>query len=70
MPPIPRDKSLDGALVLLRDPYGFIFTRCRRYRSSPFEARRLLRNTVSMTGPQAAELVYGPDRFAPFGGWW
>ncbi len=60
---IPRDASFDSTLKLLRDPYGFISERCRRYRSDLFEARILLRRTVCMTGKAAAALFYDEKRF-------
>ena len=64
MPLIPRDNSLDASLALLSDPYRFISNRCRRYRSDLFETRLLLRKTMCMTGPEAAQLFYDPSRFA------
>lgn len=39
MPHIPRDKSLDSTLSLLRNPYGFISSRCRRYGTDMFQTR-------------------------------
>lgn len=63
MPPIPRDRSFDGTLALLRDPYGFIAKRSRRYGADLFETRLLLRPTICMTGPAAAELFYDEERF-------
>ena len=63
MPRIPRDKSLDSTLALLRDPYGFIASRCRRYGADLFQTRLMLRRTICMTGPDAAELFYDPGRF-------
>lgn len=63
MPEIPRDTSLDSTLALLRDPYEFIAKRCRRYGSDLFETRLLLRPTICMTGPEAAELFYDEHRF-------
>lgn len=63
MPAIPRDGSPESTLALLRDPYGFIAKRCRRYGSDLFETRLLLRPTICMTGPEAAELFYDERRF-------
>lgn len=60
---IPRDESVDGTLGLLRDPYGFVRKRCQRYGADLFETRLLLRRTICMTGPEAAQLFYDPDRF-------
>src|SRR3546814_13934155 len=63
MPRMPRDESFDSTLALLRDPYGFISKKCRRYGSDVFETRLLLRRTICMTGPEASELFYEQDRF-------
>ena len=60
---IPRDKNLDSTLALFLDPYEFISKRCRHYDSDIFETRLLLQKTICMTGPEAAELFYQPDRF-------
>lgn len=60
---IPRDESVDGTLGLIRDPYGFVQKRCQRYGADLFETRLLLRRTICMTGPEAAQLFYDPDRF-------
>ncbi len=63
MPLIPRDRSFDGTLALIRDPYGFVSERCRSYGSDLFETRLMLRRTICMTGPEAAELFYDRSRF-------
>lgn len=60
---IPRDPSPDSTLALLRDPYGFVQKRCRHFRSDLFETRLLLRRTICMSGPEAAQLFYDPSRF-------
>ncbi|MBM9595136.1 cytochrome P450 [Roseitranquillus sediminis] len=61
MPRIPRDQSFDSTLALLFDPYGFVSKRCRRYGADLFQARLLLRPTICMSGPEAAELFYRRD---------
>ena len=63
MPGFPRDKSFDSTLALIRDPYEFIAKRCRRYGSDLFQTRLMLRKTICMTGPEAAELFYDEERF-------
>jgi len=60
---MPRDTALESSLALLSDPYGFVGKRCRRYRSDVFRARIMLRDTICMAGPAAAELFYDPKRF-------
>ncbi|WP_011578671.1 MULTISPECIES: cytochrome P450 [Chelativorans] len=67
MPRIPRDRSLDSTIALMGDPYRFISNRSRRYRSDLFETRLLLRKTICMTGPEAAQLFYDPSRFVRTG---
>lgn len=67
MPRIPHDKSLDSTLALLHDPYGFIAKRCRHYQSDLFQTRLLLRPTLCMTGPEAAQLFYDTSRFVRSG---
>ncbi len=64
---IPRDKSFDSTLALLRDPYRFISKRCRRHGTDLFETRLLLQKTICMSGPEAARLFYDPNRFARHG---
>jgi cytochrome P450 len=47
---------------VLADPYGFVSERCRRCGSDVVKAR-LLQRTLLVTGPDAAELFYDPERF-------
>lgn len=63
MPRIPRDNSFDGTLALIRDPYGFVSKRCRRYGSDLFQTRLMFRKTICMTGSEAAKLFYDQGRF-------
>lgn len=63
MPPIPRDRTFDAALALLRDPYQFIAKRSRRHGSDLFQTRLLLRPAICMTGPEAAALFYDEGKF-------
>lgn len=67
MPQIPRTASLDSTLALMRDPYRFIAKRCRRHGADVFRTRILLRETICMSGPAAAELFYDNARFARHG---
>jgi fatty-acid peroxygenase len=64
---IPRDASPDATLALLRDPYGFVGERCRRYGADLFQTRLLLRPTICMSGPRAAQLFYDETRFTRIG---
>ena len=63
MPEIPHDGWPESTLALMRNPYGFISERCRRFGSDLFQARLMLRPTVCMTGPEAAALFYDEGRF-------
>lgn len=60
---IPRDKSLDSTLALLREGYTFVSRRCRRYRSDLFETRLMLRKAVCIMGEEAARIFYHAGRF-------
>lgn len=64
MPNIPRDGRVDSTLSLLSDPYGFIQSRCLRYGIDLFETRLMLRRTICMSGPSAAEIFYDEGKFA------
>ncbi|MQA01084.1 MAG: cytochrome P450 [Dehalococcoidia bacterium] len=55
---IPRDRSPDSSLWLLRDGYQFIEKRARRYGTDIFDTRLLLQRTVCMTGAEAARAFY------------
>lgn len=65
--PVPKDKSLDSALALLRDGNTFITRRCQRYKSDIFETRLLMKKTVCITGEEAARVFYEKDRFTRAG---
>ena len=56
MSEILRDPFPDSTLALLRDSYGFVAQRCRRFHADRFEARIMLRRTICMQGRAAAEL--------------
>ncbi len=67
MRPIPREPGFDSSLALLADPYRYIVNRCRAHSADLFETRLLLRRTICMTGPRAAELFYDSARFRRHG---
>lgn len=46
------------------DPYGFIGKTARRLEADAFRTRLLLRSTICMTGREAAQVFYDPERFA------
>ena len=62
MSSMPRDKSVDATLALMRDPYCFIGKRWEQAESDVFEARILLRRTACMRGRDAARVFYDPER--------
>lgn len=67
MPEIPRERWPDSTLALMADPYRFISKRCHHYQSDLFQARLMLRKTICMTGPEAAEVFYDEGRFTRSG---
>jgi len=63
VPSIPRDKSLDSAIALLREGNTFISQRCMEYQTDIFETRLLFKKTFCMTGEDAAREFYREGRF-------
>ncbi|SEH10449.1 cytochrome P450 [Thermoleophilum album] len=59
---IPREKTLDSTVALLREAYEFIPRRARRYGSDVFETRLMLQPAICMTGAEAARVFYDDDR--------
>jgi fatty-acid peroxygenase len=59
---MPRERGFDHTFDLLRDPYRFISRSCARLGTDVFEARILLRPTICMSGREAAQVFYDPDR--------
>jgi fatty-acid peroxygenase len=64
---IPRDPRFDATRAVLRDPYRYISRRALELGSDLFETRLLLRRTLCMTGREAAEVFYDPERFERHG---
>jgi fatty-acid peroxygenase len=48
--PLPRDRSPDGSLALLREGYAFIPSRCRALGTDAFRTRLVLTPVVGMQG--------------------
>lgn len=63
MSEIPRDASIDSSLALLSEGYRFMPDRHRRFGSDIFQARLMGRTFYCVTGAEAAEMFYTPDRF-------
>jgi fatty-acid peroxygenase len=62
MTQIPRDHSIDATADLVAEGYEFVTRRCQALHSDLFETRLLLRPTLCMLGPDAAELFYDEDK--------
>lgn len=63
MAELPRDGRLDATLALRRDPYRYISRTARALGTDLFATRLLLRPTLCLTGREAAQLFYDPERF-------
>ena len=63
MTSIPRDKSPDSTLALLREGYAFISNRCRSLGTDVFETRLMLSRVICTVGEDAAMMFYHPGRF-------
>lgn len=55
---IPREKTLDSALALLKEGNTFISSRCKRYHSDIFCTRLLFKKTYCIHGAEAARIFY------------
>lgn len=64
---IPHDRLPDSSLMLVRDGYQFIPKRVRKYKSDIFSTRLMLRRAICVSGTEAAEMFYQPDRFTRIG---
>lgn len=60
---IPIEKKLDSGLALMRDGYMFIKSRVDRYQSDLFQTRLLIQKVICISGKEAAEIFYDPERF-------
>ncbi len=56
MSDIPRDRSLDSSLALLRIGFPFILNRCGRYQTDIFRMRLLGQKVVCLHGQEGARL--------------
>ncbi|WP_409300854.1 cytochrome P450 [Peribacillus sp. SCS-155] len=60
---VPRVKSIDNTLNVLKEGYNFIQNRRKQLNSDIFEARVLGETALCMGGMEAAKLFYDNDRF-------
>src|SRR5688572_967109 len=63
MDPIPRERSLDSTLALLREGYPFIARRAATHGSDIFQARLMGRRAYCVVGLEAADMFFTPGRF-------
>ncbi|CCH54691.1 cypC [Fibrisoma limi BUZ 3] len=61
---IPSVGALSSALGLAREGFPFIYNRCRRFQSDLFEISVPFLKVVCISGPEAAQIFYDPERFA------
>ncbi|UIJ73334.1 cytochrome P450 [Aurantimonas sp. HBX-1] len=59
---IPRETTIDASPSLLREGYTFISTRCARHGTDVFQTRIMGRTAYCLTGAEAAEIFFEPDR--------
>lgn len=60
---IPKEKTLDSSLALLREGFPFIQNKCKRFHSNIFQTRLLLEKTVCIHGQEAVRLFYDTEKF-------
>ncbi len=63
MSDIPRDKSLDSSLALLREGFPFILNRYQRYQTDIFRMRLSGQKVVCLHGHDGARLFYNETHF-------
>ncbi|KAB7732535.1 cytochrome P450 [Rudanella paleaurantiibacter] len=63
MATIPREKSFDSSIALLRDGFRFIQKRCQHHHSDVFSTRFVFQPTICLTGEDGARLFYDTSRF-------
>jgi fatty-acid peroxygenase len=63
----PHERALDSTSALLGAPYEFIRQRCERHGRDVFAARLIGRDTLCLSGKQAAALFYDNERFERHG---
>ncbi len=63
MAKIPKDKSLDSSLALLREGYPFLQNRFIRYQTDIFQMRLMGQRVICLHGEEGASVFYNPDYF-------
>lgn len=64
---IPHTPAFDSSLAFLHNGYEFIARQCRQCHSDIFQTRIMLRPVYCVTGAEAAQMFYQPDRFTRVG---
>ena|SRR5690625_7328588 len=64
---IPKDKTLDSSLHLLREGYRFISNRRRKFQSDIFEVTVMGQKAICISGSGAAEVFYDETKFKRHG---
>ena len=64
---LPQASGFDNSIALLRDPYGFVSTRCDALGTDAFRTRLMLRPVICLRGADAAGLLYSGDHFTRVG---
>ncbi len=63
MAKIPKDKSLDSSLALLREGYTFLQSRFIRYQTDIFQMQLMGQKVICLHGEEGAVVFYNPDNF-------
>ncbi|NJR41020.1 MAG: cytochrome P450 [Leptolyngbyaceae cyanobacterium CSU_1_4] len=60
---IPKDRSIDNTVSLVREGYRFISNRCDRHQTNIFQTQILLQKTICLRGEAAAKVFYDNEKF-------
>lgn len=64
---VPHDKGIDNTLALSQEGYLFIKNRVDKFQSDVFETQLFGQKVICITGREAAEIFYDPERFLRHG---
>jgi fatty-acid peroxygenase len=60
---IPKYKSFDSSIALLKEGFPFIQKRCKRLGTDIFQITLMLQSVICMSGEDAAKVFYDPEKF-------
>jgi fatty-acid peroxygenase len=63
MADIPKERTLDNSIMLMVDGFEFIPKRREKLQSKIFQTRVMLKKATCITGKEAAEIFYDPQKF-------